>query len=141
MRYDISPGGVLVQIHDSSPSDAEWTQLLTYMLKNRERIRYVLAISRGNGSPSSKQRERLAETLRSFPPQLPFALLTDSRIARGVLTALNWMTGRAKYTAVFGPDELGRALIFFGVGEAETLATRQLVARIDGPETPLSRSL
>lgn len=131
IRYDCTPHGVMVQVHVDKHSDADWRAMLDYMVARKDTIRAVMAISqRDEAAPSSKQRAELAETLKHMRAQMPFALLTDSRIARGVLTAINWLTKRQDQSRVFAPDRLDDALSFFALNAEESAAVRSLVRKL-----------
>jgi hypothetical protein len=132
IRYENTAHGVMVQVHTGPPMDAEWAAMLDFMVRHKATIKAVLTISQGDSGPTSKQRADLAESLKHMARRLPFALLTDSRVARGVLTAINWLTKRADESRVFPVDGMESALAFFLLDEPEKAAVRALVSKLGG---------
>ena len=53
------------------------------------------------------QRKKITDVAKPLGKLLHVSLLTDSNLARGVVTALSWVGGN--YTA-FAPDQLDQAL-------------------------------
>src|SRR5450432_2876646 len=70
-----------------NPTDGEWDKMLTLFLGSLPTMRGVLIFSDGGG-PNIAQRERLAEMIKLIPRT---AMVTDSRVARGIMTALSWL--------------------------------------------------
>jgi hypothetical protein len=133
-RYECSAGGVFVQVHFRKPTDAEWRELLDYILARKSTIKSMIAIVHGDAGPSSKQRAALAEVVKQLPPNAPFAMVTESAIARAGLTAFNWISNRHKVTGAFSPSEVDAALAFLGLSEQERGPVRSLLATLDQEE-------
>ena len=110
LQYDTTPGGVLVQVHRDSPPDEEWNGLVSYLDDRLEQLVGVLIITVGDGGPSVSQRSTLSAVLKRMRPSTQIVMLTDSLIARGALTAINWMTRRGGQTHVFKRQELERGI-------------------------------
>lgn len=72
-----------------------------------------LTLSDG-GAPSASQRKYIREVLGGR--RVRFALVSSSRFARGVATAIAWLQAELK---VFAPGELRRALRFLDIPDAE----------------------
>lgn len=132
IRYDITTDGVMVQVHSADPTDAEWTAMLDFVVAHRDAIQAIVGIGRGTHGPTSTQREQLSRALRQLHRGLPLALLTDSRATRGILTALNWLTGRHDESRAFALAELEQALDFLALREEQKPAVRALVSRLGG---------
>jgi hypothetical protein len=130
IHYDVTAHGVMVQVHLADPTSEEWTAMVDFMVARKQVIKAVLAIGRGSGGPNSKQREQLAGAVKEMHPGMPFALLTDSVVTRGILTALNWLTNKQDESRTFPPTDLEQALSFLKLGDAEKAATRALVAKL-----------
>ncbi len=114
---------VLIALNGRSmATDGEWQEYLTLadqmfveVADDLTRVR-ALSISDG-GAPTSRQRQAL---VARFPDrQFPVAVVTSSRLARGIGTALAWF-----YPAIrtFGPREFTRALVYLGIPDAEVPA-------------------
>lgn len=71
-----------------APTEEEWTRCLALFREREGRETRFLVESRGGG-PDAKQRKTLAETLRNADTRV--AVMTDSIVARGILTALAWL--------------------------------------------------
>lgn len=89
-----------------TPSDDSWDAWVDWSVLNKYR---VLLVSTHGGSPTPRQRRHLAErrSQAKLPPEF-VALLTDSGLLRGVLTAFAWITGNT--VRAFAPADLGDAL-------------------------------
>jgi hypothetical protein len=100
-------------------SDAEWHEFMTLAEQmfaevgnDFSRVR-SLAISDGGG-PTARQRQAL---VTRFPVhQFPGAVVTSSRLARGIANALGWFYPSIK---TFAPGDFGRALAHIGINDAE----------------------
>jgi hypothetical protein len=133
-RYECTADGVMVQVYFRKPTDAEWRDQLDWMLARKSTIKSILAIVHGDSGPGSKQRAALAEVVKELPPNAPFAMLTESAIARATVTAFNWIANKQKQTGVFAVGDLERAMAFLGLSERERGPVRSLVATLDQEE-------
>jgi hypothetical protein len=94
----------VVVVHgDAPPSDEDWDGYVSFLM---EAIvgRRGLVITEGAG-PNGRQRERLVAL-----PQVtasPFAVVTSSAVARGIVTALSWLGQSVK---AFSPAKIDDAL-------------------------------
>jgi hypothetical protein len=97
--------GVLILVHgEREPQDREWDAFLDTYEREQSGMRGLLVFTPGP-SPDSARRKRLSELNERRP--VPIAVLTPSRIARGVVSALSWL-GLA--IRAFEPDALDKAL-------------------------------
>lgn len=114
------------------PSDASWDAWIDWSALHP--MRKVLVTTRG-GAPAPAQRRRLAErrAQAGAEPEI-VALLTDSSVLRGVLTAMSWITGNA--VKAFKPDELMQAVAWLGVAEHSA----ELRAAIDALYAAIDRA-
>ena len=51
----------------------------------------LLVAERGNPPPNARWRQQIAEASKAYPPNCAFALVSESVLVRGVLTAINWL--------------------------------------------------
>lgn len=96
--------------------------------------RALLISTHGSAGHTSKQRGRIAEFWRSAgrkPP--PVALLSDSALSRGVLTAIGWLLENP--FKAFSPSEVGEALAFLGA----SAPTHELASEIEALHAALER--
>jgi hypothetical protein len=71
-----------------APTDDEWTRCVALCRERAGRDSRVLVETHGGG-PDAKQRRVLAEAMRNEDTRV--AVMTDSLVARGILTALAWL--------------------------------------------------
>jgi hypothetical protein len=120
---------ILVALNGRSfPSDAEWSDYMALARRGLEagaRFR-ALSISDGGG-PTGAQRHEAA-TLAGSDPHA--ALVSSSRLARGIATALSWFFPSFK---VFAPREIARALRWLDLPEAEVPALWEAIRAADAP--------
>lgn len=85
---------VLILVHTKdAPADDEWKAYCDDAHKWRAQIRGILVLSEGGG-PNSVQRGELETALER--PEGKTAVVTLSRVARGIVTALSWFTPKIK---------------------------------------------
>lgn len=82
--------GLLVAVYgERSPSDAEWSRYMATMRKIT--VDDSLLIFSWGGGPTMKQRRELEEAVTHHQGRV--AVVTESRIARGIVKAISW-TGK-----------------------------------------------
>src|SRR5262245_61639906 len=112
--------GFFVSYHTTeNPSDSEWQDQLEFCAGKYKGLKGVLVWSDGGG-PSSLQRSQLAESFRDAPPAV--AMITESAIVRGMLTALSWFGLKQR---AFRPSDMDKALAFLGVNSSESELIRK----------------
>lgn len=99
-------GAVLVVIRDESPSPTEYEDFLYEMqaldaagVACKVQPVCILVTSPKTPAPDAYWRKRYAELARASKCDVHFALVTESAIQRGVLTAIRWLLGNAKGVA------------------------------------------
>jgi hypothetical protein len=124
---------VLIALHNREhPTPGEWEAYLATARTlfdedaRRQRVR-VLAISDGGG-PTARQRTQAADVAAGRA--LPWALISGSRFARGIGTAMSWLIGGFK---AFAPHELRQSLHHLEVPHGETADLVRVVRELDGP--------
>lgn len=85
----------------------------------------VLILSKGGG-PTPAQRKDMNDIVRGY--DIPVAVMSTSRVARGVTTALSWFN---KNMRSFSPDQMEEALRHLGVPPDELVPIRSLMIRLD----------
>ena len=85
-------GRVALAFHDNvNPSDSEWgawVAMCSSVAKD-DPARAVCVVRTLGGAPSAKQRSALAKAIEAC--RMPTAVMTDSGIGRGVVTAISWL--------------------------------------------------
>ena len=124
MHY--SAGPVYVTVHGAEPpSDEEWLRYLETGKADFAGVRASLIITEGGG-PNGHQRALLMERYPEFAP-LPVAIVSDSPMTRGIVTALRWL---GKNIRAFRPTDLVGAFEYLGVPASEREALLHRVARV-----------
>lgn len=133
-------GEVFVVVGTNTVDDSEWLEHcenLRDLASLPPKPRALLLYAAGTG-PTTKQRKILATEYHDAVGGVRAAVLTDSMIARGVMTALGWLL--ASNTKAFELDELEAALKWLATQvpiEAqrvrEALAEAQRVSRESRP--------
>jgi hypothetical protein len=114
-------GGTMVVAHGpDNPGEAVWASFVATMKELRSEVGRVLVFSAG-GSPNAKQRAHLRQQVGTIHA----AILTDSIVARGAVTALSWL---GLSIAAFAPPQVTGAMDYIGVPPDE----RELVRRTLG---------
>lgn len=79
-----------IAVHDAdAPTDDEWSRWLGHF-KERPELREARALieSRDGAGPNAKQRKQLAENTKGVDVRA--AVLTESLLVRGIVTAIAW---------------------------------------------------
>ncbi len=128
---------VVCALHSATnPSDAEWDEYIAHIATMKqltgERFRDAagFAITDG-GAPNAAQRKRLADIAGKEEPL--GAVVSDSMMVRGVVTALSWLGIRVR---AFGVGEIAAAMRWAHVPDEEhaSLLTelREMAKQVEG---------
>jgi hypothetical protein len=124
MVYAIVPGksaSYIIALHGSEPpTDDEWDGYMAlgrgFFEQNPNGDMRGFTVTLGGG-PTSKQRAVLAEFFKGRPSPLA-AVVTESVIARGIVTAIRWLSG--VQGRAFRFRDYGQALEYVGITAAES---------------------
>ena len=121
MAFRYSDGLLLVAHSAQSPSEADWAEYLRYCEHEMPRsCRRTLVLTRGGG-PDAAQRKRVQTLIERISQgqtePLRVAVVTDSTLVRGIVTALNWFN---PHTRAFASAALPEALRYLSVPAGET---------------------
>lgn len=122
MVYEITRHGVFVKTHLLAPTDDDWRKQLDFFRKHRAEIRYVVVTGQEGSGPTSRQRQELASMLTESSASIPTVALLNSRLSRGILTALTWMTRRDM--RAYAPNDLDDALEWLGLSDTAKAEVR-----------------
>lgn len=98
---------------DDSPTNEEWEVYLDVMRSLAPGYRMIIFSS--GGGPTTMQRRDL-EKVTEGQDTARVAVVTVSRLARGIVTAIRWFNREIK---AFEPSERDAALTFLGLSTAE----------------------
>jgi hypothetical protein len=130
MRYEKTEHGFIVQTAFAAPSDDEWRKLLDFMRANKDTVRAAVVFVHGDNALTAKQRSELADVIKLMRPGFRTAVLTESRVTRGVLTALNWLTKKQDDSRAFPLDGFDDAMAFLRANADESRAARELAKKL-----------
>jgi len=118
-------GRLSVVVHgESSPSSLEWSRFLNYNRSLRDPR--VLVCTYGGG-PDGKQRRELMED--AFYGGVPTVIMTNSVIARGIVTTLNWFNPNMKAVPLHA-DAMAHGLLGLSASEAaRAVELREMLER------------
>lgn len=123
-------GFVMVVVHSAhAPSPKEFNDFIAELAKHDpEKIRLVVYTK--GASLDGLQRKKMIDTLGGR--QCTIAVLSDSAIVRGAVTALSWFNSKIK---AFAPDRLPDAFQHINASKTEIplieYKLRELLVRID----------
>jgi hypothetical protein len=114
---------VMVCVHDEhAPTDAEWDRWIELLRQRVGRDARVFVETRGGG-PNAKQRKLLADAAKDL--DLRSAVLSDSIVVRGILTAIAWLGVPLR---AFSPGEYRPAAEYLGLTQDELQRTFEILA-------------
>lgn len=121
-------GSVHVQVIADSPSDADWDAMLDSMLDGQKTSPMVrVLVSAEKGAPNAAQRKRLADRIGNRKQR--GAVLTESAVVRGALTAIRWFNPNIN-TQAFSPRAFDEAVDYLDVATAEGPKLRAAIDRL-----------
>jgi len=125
MAWD-SDGRLSLVVHGkSSPSSLEWARFLNYNRTLGGRDLRVLVCTYGGG-PDGGQRRELAEVIHHVV--VPTVIMTNSAMARGIVTALHWFNSSMKVLPINADAEAHR---FLRLDPSEALRALKLRRRLE----------
>jgi hypothetical protein len=106
--------GILVEVFAKGAIDhAAWDRFIAELAQKRADTRGVLVLTTGAG-PSPSQRAALRKVIGEGA-SVPAAILENSRLSRGITSALNLLLPPEARPRVFSPDQLDEALAYLQV--------------------------
>lgn len=124
-----SIGNLVIAVHGTAPpNDPEWDEYMV-VLKEAARIGGVerarsLVITEG-GAPNSAQRKKVNELLSGRAGLC--AVISDSAIVRGVVTALNWYNPMIK---AYSPAQMEQAMHYLKVSGKQAQEALAMVGKL-----------
>jgi hypothetical protein len=126
-------GQFTVVVHAKGPpTDEEWDEYLKAHAPYFERgmsMRF-LVLTRG-GAPTAVQRMKMNDMVAGWqkinPDCVRTAIVSDSQLVRGVVTAISWFRPIAR---AFSPDHLKQALAFLEVPPKHNAEIEQLIPKL-----------
>lgn len=127
LAYSVFKRRLLILVHTKdAPDDTEWAEYTERAREGKKEIQGFLVYSAGGG-PNTMQRAQLDEAvgIESHPAKV--AVVTVSRIARGIVTAIGWFSGGIK---AFGTHQLPLAIEYLGTPPSDVPLVTAEIARL-----------
>jgi hypothetical protein len=119
LAYTFFKRRLLILVHTKdAPENDEWKEYVESARKWRQEIQGFLVVSDGGG-PNTMQRAELDEAIDIEHHPGKTAVVTISRIARGIVTAISWFSPGIK---AFGTNQLHQAIEYLGTPPPEVEA-------------------
>jgi len=118
---------VYVSSSTLAPAEDEWDAYIAFLTQNFDqasRVKFIVYTR--SPPPSAVQRRKAMDAVKPLAKRLRVAILTDSNLVRGVVTALSWVGGQ--YNA-FAPDQLLDAVASLGIEGVDAVEARRMVKR------------
>ena len=116
-------GHVILAVHTTSePTPEEWEDYIRTVVHaykvhgdKPDLVRQLLLTD--GGGPNPAQRAAVLKATEGIPgvDNVPRAVISSSKVVRGIVTALNWLNRNVK---LFSPEEIEKAIAFLGIDEA-----------------------
>ncbi len=113
--YTIHKRVFLVMNTKDNPSDAEWGEYVDFTIKNLAHFSSTMIITEGGG-PNTMQRGMMNDLLEAKGFKQKVAVVTLSRLARGIVTALSWFNPNVR---AFSTVQIPAALTYLDIPESE----------------------
>jgi hypothetical protein len=122
LYWRLIPGVIMITVHTkTTPSDEDWDAYLEDVKKQATGIRGVLVYSESAG-PTAPQRARISELYKALNIKLRTAIMSGSRLVRGVVTAMSWTL--ADDIKSFSTTEFDKAVEYLELSEDERLRAK-----------------
>lgn len=129
MAYKLYKQRILILVHTKdSPADAEWAAYLADARTWRDKIEGFLVVTEGGG-PNTLQRGEMNDVLEAEKRGGKTAVVTLSRIARGIVTALSWFNPGIK---AFSTINVPAALDYLNVPKPDQDGLMMELKRLKG---------
>jgi hypothetical protein len=122
MHWRIVPGAIVVLVHgELEPSDEDFEAYVADVVKNIDQIKGGLVYTDKVG-PSAQQRARSNAAFANTGKDFEAAIMSGSRMVRGIVTALNWaVDGKVK---AFSTKDFDGAVGIFNLDPDDVLKVR-----------------
>ncbi len=108
-------GDLVVVAHNTeAPNDAAWEEFLSFFREASDVGKTRVLVFTDGGAPNTLQRASLNSALGGKQPRI--AVVSASRLVRGVATAISWFNPNID---IFTPDHVEKALDHLNVPAAE----------------------
>ena len=126
--WRVVPGIVHVVVHTrEDPSDGDWDEYVDDLERNANNIRGLLVYTEAAG-PSAEQRKKAVAMWERMGIQRQTAVMTGSRVTRGIVTAMSWVMGSA--IRAYHVNDFAGAVKSLGLSDDESAAVSQTLREL-----------
>lgn len=127
-HWRVVPDLVAINVlHESTPSDEDWDAYLKEIIESIHTLKGVLVYSEFAG-PTAPQRARANEIYKAANIDSRTAIMSGSRLVRGVVTAMSWTL--ADNIKAFPTTDFDGAVRYLGLDAEQQLRTRVLLKQV-----------
>jgi hypothetical protein len=123
--YDRHKRCIVFVCGERAIDDRDWDAYLAFVSAILEEGLANRSLVLAKGSLTTTQRKKLARVVEPYQKTLKSAVVTESAIVRGIVTALQWFHRDVFRT--FAPSDPDRALEFLDLRERDRADVRELV--------------
>jgi hypothetical protein len=128
MHWRVIPDVVAVNVNtDLDPSDEDWDAYLKDITQYVKGLKGVLIYTPKSG-PSAPQRARANAAFEGTKAGIPTAVMTGSRMVRGIVTAFSWALG-GKIKA-FAPNDFQGAVEYLELTPDDQLKAKVVLKQL-----------
>ncbi len=115
----VSPQLAVAVWSERTPPEIEWKEYVRVLSAMSSSNNRMIVFSAGGG-PNAMQRQDLDELTEKKDDKVRVAIVTGSRIARGIVTAISWI--RKDTHVAFNPTDVNKALDYLQLNEEQRKA-------------------
>jgi hypothetical protein len=130
MAHRVALGIVFVRHRSQAPRDEDWQQFLADIgaqMKPGQPLQVL--VKTDDAGPNSVQRNQINRLAQSKGASLRVAVMSNSRLVRGIITAFSWM-GSLQIRSI-EPTDYKAALAFLGAAQVSPGEAARLIAEIE----------
>ena len=139
ISFGMTASRVMVQLNHQQASDHEWALLVDAVRSQASALMGIVIVTPSGKGPNAGQRKQIAAVAEHFSKSFRgVALLTDSVVVRGALTAIRWLNPQGPVAEPFALQGLEGALDFLKLDAEQKIEVRDLLKALERP--PLAAS-
>lgn len=128
MYWRVIPEMIIVAVNtDVPPSDEDWDAYIKDAAPHLKNVKGVLVYSESVG-PTAPQRARSSAAFKQANPDVRAAIMTGSRVVRGIVTAMSWALG--ENVKAFSTADFEGAVKYLELDTEEALKTKVLLKQL-----------
>lgn len=139
ISFGMTASFIMVQVNHQQASDEEWTFMVEAVRSQAPALVGIVIITPSGKGPDAGQRKQIAAVAEKFSKSFRgVALLTDSVVVRGALTAIRWLNPRGPAAQPFALQDIEGALGFLKLNAQQKIEVRAMLKELE--RLPLAAS-